>query len=165
LNTNDLIKHVAAKFGRIYLGGIPSLLNDDGAFLSFISTLTAIEALGGFLSPLLGNGPRFKSFIQRYFPDPYPGQADLLWKLRNAAVHGFSPGPYKLTHHNSHLHLTQDGGLTILNAEDFYATLLSASKRYFDDVGKDPALQAAFVQRAGDPDTGVLDVGPLTGVP
>jgi hypothetical protein len=61
--------------------------------------------------------------------------------------------------------LTQDGGLTILNAEDFYATLLSASKRYFDDVGKDPALQAAFVQRAGDPDTGVLDVGPLTGVP
>ena len=163
MNTINLIKHVTANFGRIYLGGIPSLLNDDGAFLSFICSLTAIEALGGFLSPSLGNGPRFKTFIQRYFPDPYPAQADVLWKLRNTAVHGFSPGPYKLTHHNSHLHLTQDGGLTILNAEDFYATLVSASKRYFDDIAKDPVLQNAFVQRANDPEAGVLVVGPLTG--
>jgi hypothetical protein len=165
MNTKDLIKHVAANFGRIYLGGIPSLLNDDGAFLSFICTLTATEALGGFLSPTLGNGPRFKTFVQRYFPDPYPTQVDDLWKLRNTAVHGFSPGPYKLTHHNSHLHLTQDGGLTILNAEDIYATLVSASKRYFDNVDNDTALQTAFVQRVNDPDTGVLAVGPLTGTP
>lgn len=165
MTTTDLIKHVAGNFGRIYLGGIPSLLNDDGAFLSFICTLTATEALGGFLSPTLGNGPRFKTFVQRYFPDPYPAQADVLWKLRNAAVHGFSPGPYKLTHHNSHLHLTQDGGLTVLNAEDFYAALVSASKRYFDDVAKDPGLQNAFAQRANDSDAGVLVVGPLTGAP
>ncbi|MCZ6679770.1 MAG: hypothetical protein O7E52_21270 [Candidatus Poribacteria bacterium] len=127
MNTKGLVKVVAANFSRIYLGGIPSLLNDDGAFLSFICTLTATEALGGFLSPKLQNGPRFKTFIQRYFPDPYPAQADALWKLRNAAVHGFSTGPYKLTHHNSHLHLTQDGGLMVLNAEDFYATLVSSS--------------------------------------
>jgi hypothetical protein len=66
MNTKELIKHVAANFGRIYLGGIPSLLNDDGAFLSFICSLTAIEALGGFLNPKLGNGPRFKKFVQRY---------------------------------------------------------------------------------------------------
>jgi hypothetical protein len=165
MNTNDLIKRVAANFGRIYLGGIPSLLNDDGAFLSFICTLTATEALGGFLSPSLGNGPRFKTFVQRCFPGPYPAQADALWKLRNAAVHGFSSGPYKLTHHNSHLHLTQDGGLTVLNAEDFYATLVSASKRYFDDADKDAALQAAFVERTNDPETGVLVVAPLTGTP
>jgi hypothetical protein len=165
MSTNELIKLVAANFGRIYLGGIPSLLNDDGAFLSFICSLTATEALGGFLSPNLGNGPRFKTFVQRYFPDPYPAQVEDLWKLRNAAVHGFSAGPYKLTHHNSHVHLTQDGGLTVLNAEDFYATLVSASKRYFDDLGKDAVLQAAFVERANDPETGVLIVGPMTGKP
>ena len=165
MNTKDLINHVAANFGRVYLGGIPCLLNDDGAFLSFICTLTATEALGGFLSPKLGNGPRFRIFVQSYFPDPYPMQADALWKLRNAAVHGFSPRPYKLTHHNSHLHLTQDGGLMVLNAEDFYATLVSSSKRYFDDLDKDAALQAAFVERANDPDTGVLVVAPLTGTP
>ena len=165
MSTKDLIKHVSSNFGRIYLGGIPSLLNDDGAFLSFICILTATEALGGFLSPKLGNGPRFKTFVKRYFQNPYSSQTSDLWKLRNAAVHGFSTGPYKLTHHNSHLHLTKDGGLTILNAEDFYATLVSASQRYFENVGNDADLQAAFVERANDPDTGVLSVRPLTGTP
>ena len=165
MSTQDLITHVAANFSRIYLGGIPSLLNDDGAFLSFIFSLTAIEALGGFLSPKVGNGARFKTFVQRYLPDPYPAQSDALWKLRNAAVHGFSPGPYSLTHHNSHVHLTQNAGRTVLNAEDFYATLVSASKRYFDDLRSDTGLQAAFVERTQDPETGVLVVGPATAAP
>ena len=165
MSTGDLINLVAANFGRIYLGGIPSLLNDDGAFLSFICGLTGTEALGGFLSPKLGNGPRFKTFVQGYFPDPYPAQADELWKLRNAAVHGFSPGRYKLTHHNSHLHLTSDGGLTVLNAEDFYATLVGAAKRYFDELRTNPALQAAFEERTKDPETGVLVVAAATGAP
>lgn len=165
MNTEELINHVQANFGRIYLGGIPSLLNNDGAFLSFICSLTAIEALGGFVSPRLRNGPRFKKFLTRYFPNPYQRQADRLWKLRNAAVHGFSPGPYKLTHHNSYLHLTTDGGLTVLNAEDFFATLVIAAKQYFDDVRSDTALQAALLERANDPKTGVLAVGPLAGTP
>jgi len=165
MDTKDLITHVAANFSRIYLGGIPSLLNDDGAFLSFICTLTAIEALGGFLSPKAGNGPRFKTFVERYFPAPYPAQSDSLWKLRNAAVHGFSPGPYSLTHHNSHAHLTQNGSRTVLNAEDFYATLVSASKRYFDDLTRDAGLQSAFIERTKDPDTGVLVVGPVSLAP
>jgi hypothetical protein len=51
MSTSDLINKVHANFARIYLGGIPSLLNDDGAFLSFICVLTATEALGGFLNP------------------------------------------------------------------------------------------------------------------
>lgn len=99
----------------------------------FICSLSAIEALGGFLSPSLGNGKRFREFVERYFPDPYPSQAGALWKLRNDAVHVFLTGPYNLMHHSGHLHLTQDkDGLTILNAEDFYAALVLASKRYFD---------------------------------
>ena len=159
MNTQELITHVRANFSRIYLGGIPSLLNDDGAFLSFICALTAVEALGGFLKPKAGNGVRFKSFVERYFPDPYPAQSDGLWKLRNAAVHGFSPGPYTLTHHNGHVHLTQSDGRTLLNAEDFYATLVAAAQRYFDDLCNDVALQAAFSERTKDPETGVLVVG------
>jgi len=165
MSTEELINHVHANFGRIYLGGIPSLLNDDGAFLSFICSLTATEALGGFVSPTLGNGPRFKEFVRRYFGNSYQAQADQLWKLRNAAVHGFSAGPYKLTHHNSHLHLTTDGGRTVLNAEDFFAILVIAAERYFSEVRRDNALQAAFLARANDPETGVLVVGPLTGTP
>jgi len=129
MNTDDLIKTVHANFSRIYLGGIPSLLNDNGgAFLSFICTLTGTEALGGFLKPKDKNGRRFKSFVKTYFPAPLDAQSDTLWRLRNAAVHGFSPGPYKVTHHNSQLHLTMDGGLTVLNAENFYAALVMAAK-------------------------------------
>lgn len=166
MTTDDIIRTVHANFSRIYLGGIPSLLNDSGgAFLSFICTLTATEALGGFLKPKDGNGPRFKAFVHDYFPVPLNGQEETLWKLRNAAVHGFSPGPYKLTHHNSHVHLTVDGGQTVLNAEDFYAALVTAAKKYFDALEGDPALRAAFEKRAQDPSTGVLLVGPMTGKP
>ena len=96
---------VATNFSRIYLGGIPSLLNDDGAFMSFICCLTAMEALGGFIAPKLGNGPRFKTFVKMYMPAPLCDQADELWRFRNAAVHGFSPGPDALTHHSTHVHL------------------------------------------------------------
>ena len=165
MDTANLVKLVQRNFGGIYLGGIPSLLNDDGAFLSFICTLTGIEALGGFMMPKDKNGTRFRHFVSTYFPDPYPAQADRLWKFRNAAVHGFSPGPHKLTHHNCHLHLTTDGGLTVLNAEDFYAALVTATKRYFDALPTDAELQKAFIARTQDPDTGVLMVTPAAGTP
>lgn len=163
MSTDELIGHVHASFARIYLGGIPSTLNDNAAFLSFICTLTGIEALGGFLKPTEKNGPRFKTFIAAYFPQVYHSHVDELWKFRNAAVHGFSPGPYKLTHHNGHLHMTVDGGRTLLNAEDFYAALVMASEKYFSDLKSNVALQASFMQRVNDVDTGVLAVGPLTG--
>jgi len=61
--------------------------------------------------------------------------------------------------------LTTDGGLTVLNAEDFYAALVMAAKKYFDALQGDANLRAAFVERAKDPITGVLSVGPLTGKP
>jgi hypothetical protein len=163
--TNPLIQHVEAWFSRIYLGGIPCLLNDDGAFLSFITSLTAIEALGGFLRPREGNGARFRAFVEAYFPDPYPAQSDVLWRFRNAAVHGFSPGPYKLTHHNSQAHLTSDAGATVLNTEDFYAALVVASRKYFVALSQDASLQAAFEERSHDPDTGVLVVVRPAGEP
>jgi hypothetical protein len=166
MTTDDLISMVHANFSRIYLGGIPSLLNDSGgAFLSFICTLTATEALGGFLKPKDRNALRFKSFVQDYFPAPLNGQGEKLWKLRNAAVHGFSPGPYKLTHHNSHLHLSIDGGQTVLNAEDFYAALVTAAKKYFDALQGNGLLRAAFEKRVQAPNTGVLAVGRMTGNP
>ena len=165
MNTDALISHVHAHYSRIYLGGIPSTLNDNAAFLSFICSLTAVEALGGFLRPNEKSGPRFKAFICGYFPQVYHAHADSLWKLRNSIVHGFSPGPYKLTHHNGHLHMRVDGGQPILNAEDFYAALVMASEQYFAALKNDGELQASFLQRAGDTDTGVIGVGPLAGKP
>lgn len=166
MNTDDLIKTVHANFSRIYLGGIPSLLNDSGgAFLSFICVLTGTEALGGFLKPKDKNGPRFTAFVKDYFPAPLNAQFDTLWRFRNAAIHGFSPGPYKVTHHNSHLHLTTDDGLIVLNAEDFYVAFVMAAKKYFDALQADALLRASFEERVKDSNTGVLVVGPLTGNP
>ena len=142
------------------------MLNDSGgAFLSFICVLTGTEALGGCLKPKNQNGPRFTAFVKDYFPTPLDAQSDTLWKFRNAPVHGFSPGPYKLMHHNSHLHLTTDGGLTVLNAEDFYAAFVTATKKYFDALRADASLRTSFEERANDAGTGVLVVGPLTGKP
>lgn len=161
---SELINHVHANYARIYLGGIPSTLNDNAAFLSFICTLTAIEALGGFLKPDEGNGTRFKGFVLTYYPAPYHAEVEDLWKFRNAAVHGFSPGPYKLTHHNSHVHMTSDGGRVVLNAEDFYADLVASSARYFTALRCDEALQALFNKRINDTSTGLLAVGPLSGM-
>lgn len=142
------------------------MLNDSGgAFLSFICTLTGTEALGGFLKPKDKNGPRFIAFVKDYFPVPLDAQSDTLWRFRNAAVHGFSPGHYKVTHHSSHLHLTTDDGLTVLNAEDFYAAFVIAAKKYFDALQGDASLRAAFEERSRDSDTGVLKVGSLPGKP
>ncbi|MEJ2147779.1 MAG: hypothetical protein P8020_21905 [Acidobacteriota bacterium] len=164
MESHELIQHVSANFSRIYLGSIPSLLSDGGAYLSFICVLTAIEALGGFLAPKAKNGARFKAFVEKYFPGPLSNQANDLWTLRNAAIHGFSTGPYALTHHNSHLHLTEDRGRILLNAEDFYAAPVIASERFLDRGREDPALQEAFQERAKDRRTGLLVVGPFEGV-
>jgi len=161
MNIDELIEYVQAWFSRIYLGGIPSLLNDDGAFLSFICCLTGLEALGGFLRPKANTGERFKAFVGEYMEDPFPSQTENLWKLRNAIVHAFSPRPCVLTHHNSHLHLSESENGVVLNAEDFYAALVAASNKYFKHVHRDPKLQKAFQNRADDPDAGVLFVSPI----
>lgn len=159
--TGELIQHVRAQFSRTYLGGIPSCLNDNAAFLSFVCCLTAIEALGGFARPKAGNGARFKGFVRDYFSVEYQPHANGLWKLRNSAVHGFSPGPYGLVHHCGQLHMTAHKGTTVLNAEDFYAALVIASEKYFTALANNAALQRAFATRAADPDTGVMIVGPM----
>ncbi len=104
------IAFVRREFGRIYLGGIPSLLNSDGAFLSFICVLTAIEALAGFRHPRLKNGPRFRRFVEEYFPQELKSLSPKLWSFRNSMIHGFQPGPFAITHHNSQLHLTTQNG-------------------------------------------------------
>jgi hypothetical protein len=165
MTTKEKIKVVTHYFDLIYLKGVPTMLNDNAAYLSFICVLTAIEALGGFLNPKFRNGPRFKEFVKRYLPDPYQAEADSLWDFRNAVVHGFSPGPYKLTHHQHKLHLKQDGGCTILNADDFFDALESAYRQYFRELENDTALQEAFEERVSDPKTGILIVGPPTGTP
>jgi hypothetical protein len=93
-------------FSRIYLGGIPQTITDDSAFLSFISVLTAVEALAGYrYSEVKGKGDRFRRFVAAYFPDEYSQYAEELWRFRNGVVHAFTTAKFALMHHHSEVHL------------------------------------------------------------
>lgn len=141
-------------FDVMYVGGIPHLLNEDGAFLAFLAILTGTEALAGLLVPDKSTGERFRSFIETYYPEDHRPYAGRLWEFRNAMIHSFNPGPFGLTHHTSRHHLRAPLGITVLNAEDFYAAFLAASRAYFDAVTVDTDLQANFLKRVGARDGG-----------
>ena len=160
------VESVRNWFNRIYLGGIPQLMTNDTAFLSFICTLTAIEALAGYRyagsDDKPGPGARFRDFVQNYFTNEYSVLADDLWNFRKGMIHGFCPRRFALTQHQSHLHLrsTTSGGI-VLNAEDFYAALLHASKRYFNELESSAELQATCEARIRSPHGGGIGVGPI----
>lgn len=157
------IEDALGAFSRIYLGGIPPIITNDSAFLSFICTLTATEALAGYRYGDDRPGERFKKFVQGYFPGPYKEYADDLWKFRNSIVHAFTTGRFALTHHHGEVHFraTHEGAI-ILNAEDFYAALLSAAQRYFAEVRDQAQLQKALIDRLESTGGGVIAVGPVT---
>ena len=171
--TNDpadpRIEHTIALFSTIYLGGIPPTITNDSSFLAFINVLAATEALAGFryantIQGKARNGKRFKAFIAQYFPEPYKSWTDRLWTFRCRMVHSFSVTGFVLIHHHSEVHLKTDAatGNPVLNAEDFYAALLSAAQSYFADVRSNADLRAIFLQRLDDrAEGGPIGVGPL----
>ncbi len=158
------ITDVVKWFGRIYLGGIPQLIRDETAFLSFVCMLAGIEALSGYHDPDASgagaNGRRFQKFVTDYFGAAYLLHAKNLWDFRNGMAHGFSPRQFALTHHNSIIHLkpTLDGA-TVLNAEDFYAAFLNAANLYFSQLEGSADLQARFVRRLSSQSGGSFSVG------
>jgi hypothetical protein len=164
------IDSVISWFDRIYLGGIPQMIRDETAFLSFLCMLTAIDALAGYWDPDRSGpgaiGARFRDFVKAYFPNRYHARADDLWDFRNGMAHGFSPRKFALTHHNGTAHLctTQDG-MNILNAEDLFADLLGATRKFFADVAAQPDLQGRFIKRLESSSGGGISVGPIQIVP
>jgi len=152
------LSNVAAEFRRhfdqYYLGVIPRLLNEEGMFLSFVSTLTAIESLAGVYEPNAGSGDRFKGFVSRYFPEVYKPFAGPLWKFRNRMIHSFNPSPFLIVCHNSRMHLASAGDRPMLNAEDFYADTVVASRSYFAELYSVPQLQQHFHERITQDDGG-----------
>jgi hypothetical protein len=154
----NALSNVAADFRRhfdqYYLGVIPRLLNEEGKFLAFVSTLTAIEALAGIYDPNASSGERFRRFVTQYFPEVYKPFAAPLWKFRNRMIHAFNPSPFLLVCHNSRMHLAKASDTPMLNAEDFYADTLTASRAYFADLYSIPKLQQHFQQRITQDDGG-----------
>lgn len=97
------ITDILGWFSRIYLGGVPQLIQDETAFLSFVCMLAGIEAHSGFRDPTgsgpRANGKRFRSFVTFHFPVEYRPHANNLWAFRNGMAHGFSPRQFVLTTH------------------------------------------------------------------
>lgn len=155
----EQIEATQGHFSRIFLGGIPQLLNDDGAYLSFVCVFAGVEALAGFRYPDKENGERFREFIRGYFETQYHPFLNELWDLRNSLVHSFSPAHFVLCHHQSHRHFADNPPyLKVLNAEDLYAALVAASGRYFQDLREDSSLQALFERRAKSSKGGLLHI-------
>jgi len=141
-------------FDSMYLGGIPRLLDESGAFLAFLCVVTAIDTLAGTWAPALGSGERFKGFVQTFFPIGLRERSGELWRFRNLMVHAFNPGAFALVCHQSRLHLSRQGEVMILNAEDFYAALLIGSAEYFLQLKNDAKLAENFRRRMADTDGG-----------
>jgi len=156
-NTQGL-SEVAAEFRRhfdkYFLGVIPRLLNEEGLHLSFLSMLAAVESLAGSYMPEQGTGERFRAFITNFFPAAYQPHLDRLWAFRNRMIHSFNPRPFMLVCHNSRMHLCDVNNVQMLNAEDFYADLITASRAYFTALYSDPELQRRFVKRVTSDDGG-----------
>ena len=156
-DTQDL-SDVAAEFRRhfdqYYLGVIPRLLNDEGLFLAFLSMLAAIESLAGTYMPDEGSGERFRAFVSTFFPKTYEFHVDQLWKFRNRMIHSFNPSPFMILCRNSRMHLCDASGVRMLNAEDFYADLVTASRAYFSALYSDLELQRRFGRRVTSDDGG-----------
>jgi hypothetical protein len=152
------MSEVAADFRRhfdqYYLGVIPRLLNEEGLFLAFLSMLAAVESLAGTYLPDQGTGERFRAFVSAFFPKNYESHVEQLWKFRNRMIHSFNPSPFMILCRNSRMHLCDAGGVRMLNAEDFYADLVTASRAYFSALYSDLELQRRFGKRVTSDDGG-----------
>lgn len=148
----------AAEFRRhfdlYYLGVIPRLLTEEGVFLAFVSMLTAVESLAGAYAPSLSTGDRFRGFISQFFPKEYEPFSARLWQFRNRMIHSFNPSPFLIVCHQSRMHLALASGVPMLNAEDMYADVLAASRKYFAALYSDLGLQRNFTKRIAEGDGG-----------
>jgi hypothetical protein len=65
-------------------------------------------------------------------------------------VHSFNPGQFGLVSGQSRLHMSKSHGITMLNAQDVYAALVTAAGEYFNALESDPELQRIFAERIAD---------------
>ena len=158
---DERIRSTIGHFHVAHLIGGPYLLTAETAFLSFICTLSAIESLAGYR---FGNtidkpGERFRQFITTYFAEEYHGHAERLWDFRNGIIHAFTPRRMSITQGAPHAHLTVDeSGTPVLNAQDFFAGMAAAAKRYIAALGESKELQEAFLHRLESTQGGSIHV-------
>lgn len=143
-------------FNDIILGGVPLLLTqNETAFLSFMCSLAAVDALSSYRYTTDKVGDRFKDFIREYFPPSYAPHAEKLYLLRCRILHNFSPAYFTLTHANPSAHLqTSSIGDTVLNDADLFADVAKAAQKFFGEVQTDVSRQDAMNARLLNIDKG-----------
>ena len=165
MKPNADIERVANYFRLIYLNGIPPTITDASAYLSFICTFCALEALAGYrYGPKVGKGKRFQDLIGAYFPPCYKGVESQLWQLRNSMVHAFSASHFELTHNHSEQHFKQRNNRLVLDSQSFYEEMKAAAEKYFAEMALSPDRQRVFGEYINS-ENGGLTVGPgLAGI-
>ena len=130
-------------FREIILGGIPLLLERSAtAFLSFICSLSGIDALSGYRHSTDDVGDRFRKFIEEYFPPEYALHAPNLYLLRCRVLHNFSPAYFSLVHGSPQDHLSISSiGDPVLSDEVFFGDLRMAAEKFFAEVLVDSQRQ------------------------
>ena len=142
-------------FNEIILGGVPFLLRqNETAFLSFMCSVAAIDALSGYRYTSEKVGERFKAFITEYFPASYAPHVENLYLLRCRILHNFSPAYFSLTHGNPSLHLKPSPIDAFLSDAEFFRDLAQAAVKFFNEVQTDSTRQDAMNARLLDVDKG-----------
>ena len=158
---DERIEVTLAHFRQAHLDGGPRLFTAETAFLSFLCTLSATEALAGyrFAAEGLRTGERFRRFITTYFRPAYHEHAERLWDFRNGMIHAFSPRRMSIIRGAPGAHLTSDATDTpVLNAENFFADMEAAAQAYFAELRARPDLQDAFLHRLESAEGGGIHV-------
>jgi hypothetical protein len=158
---DERIEGTLAHFHTAHVTGGPYLFQQPTAFLSFLCTLSATEALAGYryANIIPGAGERFRCFIENYFPAAYRPHAGRLWDFRNGMIHAFTPRRMSIIRGVPHLHLTPDAsGTPILNAEDFFTGMLAASQAFIAELQQSEELQQAFLHRLASDQGGEMHV-------
>lgn len=143
-------------FNDIIIEGVPFLLRqNETAFLSFMCSVAAIDALAGYRYETNNVGVRFRDFIKDYFPDSYASHSENLYKLRCRLLHNFSPAYFTLTHAQpaQHLQISRIGD-TILSDDVLFADLKAAAKEIFAEVENDVKRQDIMQARLINLDRG-----------
>jgi hypothetical protein len=131
------------------------LRQNETAFLSFMCSIAAIDALSGYRYTTDKVADRFQDFIKEYFPASYAPHAEKLYLLRCRILHKFSPAYFTLTHANPSAHLQKSPiGDTILSDDVFFADLAKAAAKFFGEVQVDAGRQDAMNARLLNIDKG-----------
>jgi hypothetical protein len=149
--TNE-IQAAIRGFREIILGGIPILLRqNETAFLSFMCSVAAMDALAAWRYRGDNVGKRFVDFVKDYFPTAYSAHADNLYKLRCRLLHNFSPAYFTLAHANRANHLQRSSiGDTILSDDAFFDDLRAAAETFFSELARDAPRQGDMHARLGN---------------